>query len=403
MNIKIIVFYTAFVMLILTLITKYAEYLESFIPNFKEHQIRFFMIHGISLLWSIIAPYFNLPVVLYLAIYYLLLRASFMKLELSSFKRELIMITSFLFYAAFLLIITGVCAVITGQDIMQYFSHKVNRMTVVFLLQIAALLIPNLLRKCIDTSLFNELQDVRKSNSLLLFLWCCFVFVMFDALFCRLDLIGNVVSLLLISGNSLLLVLVYWLIKHDLDLVKQFGREREKQQLSVLQAQKQLKVLELQQSIDIEPLTNAYSRRYIMRLLENWRSEQREYCVVFIDMDNLKKVNDEMGHSQGDALLIEFTRSLKQQLSSDALMARLSGDEFLIVLPNRKFIDCQVLMETIRKSLQKQVQPWPLEFSYGIAEVKKEDAAVIEEIIQRADQAMYQDKKSRKRAGDVHE
>ena len=86
-----------------------------------------------------------------------------------------------------------------------------------------------------------------------------------------------------------------------------------------------------------DPLTGLYNRRYAMPHLErvaaNAAARRRTYAVLVADLDRFKRVNDTHGHAAGDAILVELARRLSANLRDADMLARLGGEEFLIVMP----------------------------------------------------------------------
>ncbi|MBY5932030.1 diguanylate cyclase [Tateyamaria omphalii] len=87
----------------------------------------------------------------------------------------------------------------------------------------------------------------------------------------------------------------------------------------------------------IDPLTGLHNRRYAMphlaRIAERAARTGKPYAVMVADMDHFKRINDTMGHAAGDAVLVETARRLRENLRAVDLVARIGGEEFLIVLP----------------------------------------------------------------------
>lgn len=86
-----------------------------------------------------------------------------------------------------------------------------------------------------------------------------------------------------------------------------------------------------------DPLTGLYNRRYAMphlsRVAEHAAATGRSFAVMVADLDHFKRINDLYGHASGDAVLIEAARRLRENLRSVDLLARIGGEEFLIVMP----------------------------------------------------------------------
>jgi diguanylate cyclase (GGDEF)-like protein len=124
------------------------------------------------------------------------------------------------------------------------------------------------------------------------------------------------------------------------------------------------------------------------------------FAVLFIDLDDFKKVNDTMGHSTGDDLLREVATRLRGCVRNSDTVARLGGDEFTVVLLDLKAPELIArVAEKIIASLQK---PFPIEgrdfylgASVGIA-IYPDDAKDAEMLVRNADTAMYEIKKSSK-------
>ena len=148
-----------------------------------------------------------------------------------------------------------------------------------------------------------------------------------------------------------------------------------------------------------DPLTGLANRRNIEERME-WRIlEKHVFCVVVLDLNGFKKVNDTFGHLAGDNLLKQFAQELRSNTRNTDVVGRWGGDEFIIVL------DCdlaggQIQVERMRKWVFGE---YLIEPATGAEKVKiKIDAAIglaqwhsgdcIEDMIRRADLAMYEQK-----------
>ena len=120
-------------------------------------------------------------------------------------------------------------------------------------------------------------------------------------------------------------------------------------------------------------------------------------ALAFLDVDNFKDVNDTLGHSAGDELLIEFAQRLRAQIQPDDMLGRLGGDEFVIVLPNRDAAEAALVASRITDALVTPLQigtkQVPMSASIGIS-IYPDSATDIDTLIQQADAAMYQAKEA---------
>lgn len=129
-------------------------------------------------------------------------------------------------------------------------------------------------------------------------------------------------------------------------------------------------------------------------------------AVLMIDMDGLKLINDCYGHGAGDAALCEFSRRLKQSVRSTDTVARLGGDEFAVLMP--AVAEPEQLAQGTRRLMDKVNHPYlypkldkelELAASMGAA-LAPEDGCEPDELLEKADQAMYEMKRRRKQGDD---
>lgn len=125
-----------------------------------------------------------------------------------------------------------------------------------------------------------------------------------------------------------------------------------------------------------------------------------EFGVVFIDLDNFKKINDTMGHHAGDILLQTVTSKLKKAIYKEDMLGRLGGDEFaLVIQSNLKDYELEAYIENLRVILMDKFIIENSEFhisaSFGIA-FYPNDGADSAELLKCADMAMYRAKDSGK-------
>jgi diguanylate cyclase (GGDEF)-like protein/PAS domain S-box-containing protein len=99
-----------------------------------------------------------------------------------------------------------------------------------------------------------------------------------------------------------------------------------------------------------DALTQSYNRRHTLSLAEQ-ALEQGELALLMFDLDHFKQINDQHGHAAGDAVLIEVCQTVSKQLSPDASLGRLGGEEFCVLLPELTLQQGQQCAEAIREEI----------------------------------------------------
>ncbi|GAA2729744.1 putative bifunctional diguanylate cyclase/phosphodiesterase [Cellulomonas aerilata] len=141
-----------------------------------------------------------------------------------------------------------------------------------------------------------------------------------------------------------------------------------------------------------DELTGLPNRRHFYDLLGAGELTHRHCAVLLIDLDRFKEVNDSLGHREGDELLRQVARWLRELVADSGVLARLGGDEFAILLDGATQDDAVRMAARVRATLQRPVQLGAaavvIDGSVGIA-LAPEHAGTPEELLQVADLAMY--------------
>lgn len=156
----------------------------------------------------------------------------------------------------------------------------------------------------------------------------------------------------------------------------------------------------------IDPLTGLHNRRYAMphlaRIAERSEQTRKPFAVMVADMDHFKRINDTMGHAAGDAVLVETARRLRENLRAIDMIARIGGEEFLIVLPgaglNNAKKAAQRLCRMVRNTpfeVPGQTMPITATISIGMTVCDPTQTTQLivplsaEALLGRADKALY--------------
>lgn len=153
-----------------------------------------------------------------------------------------------------------------------------------------------------------------------------------------------------------------------------------------------------------DPLTNLPNRRMMVKHFREMEAKSNrtgnQVAVLYIDGDNFKEINDRHGHEIGDEFIHQFARALERSIRKYDVAARIGGDEFLILLPGISAINSRKQIENIISRIQQTLKDgWVIDgqsfsptCSIGSA-LYPEDGIEFEELIQKADHALYEAKK----------
>jgi len=123
---------------------------------------------------------------------------------------------------------------------------------------------------------------------------------------------------------------------------------------------------------------------------------KKEFALMFLDLDQFKKINDSLGHTIGDELLVEASKRLKKCIREEDTIARLGGDEFTVILKNVQNIQnistiAQKIIDAMRQPIMVKTHALYISVSIGISMYPK-DATTSDALIKDADAAMYKAK-----------
>ena len=150
-----------------------------------------------------------------------------------------------------------------------------------------------------------------------------------------------------------------------------------------------------------DELTDLYNRRGFFALAEQElklaNRLRKSVFLFYLDIDNLKDINDSYGHLEGDMMILETANILRRTFRQSDTISRIGGDEFVVILNGAKQADCEIVSSRLQTNLEgfnkKLNRGYKLSMSVGIAFYNPEDPASIDELLSQADKSMYENKR----------
>jgi diguanylate cyclase (GGDEF)-like protein len=179
--------------------------------------------------------------------------------------------------------------------------------------------------------------------------------------------------------------------------------EENREAITVLKAEVsayETKLREAETIASKDGLTGLFNRRCMENRIEAAIAAQRPFCVVMLDLNGFKAVNDTHGHAVGDSLLKQFSEEVRTNIRSTDIAGRWGGDEFLLLLecdlPTAKAqierIEKWVFGEyTLAAGAGSEPLKLQVRASVGVTEWRR--GTTLSQLIESADQAMYREKK----------
>ncbi|MEL4026302.1 sensor domain-containing diguanylate cyclase [Lysinibacillus endophyticus] len=153
----------------------------------------------------------------------------------------------------------------------------------------------------------------------------------------------------------------------------------------------------LKKEVQLDGLTGLANRRTFDEIIKDWINKRQSFSIIFLDIDNFKKVNDTYGHLVGDDVLRYLSATINNFSSEDDLSFRYGGEEFGILLKNKSEDEAYKIAEQLRRKIEQTASPTgkPITVSLGVTSLKEMDNHP-KTIIERADFALYKSKKAGK-------
>jgi diguanylate cyclase (GGDEF)-like protein len=131
------------------------------------------------------------------------------------------------------------------------------------------------------------------------------------------------------------------------------------------------------------------------------RRNSQTLLLLFCDVDDLKTINDTFGHQEGDLALIRTADALEQSFRGSDILSRLGGDEFVVLAPETSKQTQEIILRRLENNLKKsggKERRYDLSLSVGVARFDPNHAVTLGELMVQADKAMYEKKRSARKA-----
>ncbi len=179
------------------------------------------------------------------------------------------------------------------------------------------------------------------------------------------------------------------------------GHMRAEEALKKYSKRLEKMVQELRNQALVDELTGLYNRRGFMFLAQQQlklaNRKQMGMLLLFADFNNLKWINDTLGHHKGDLALIETANILKETFREPDIIARIGGDEFVVLATEDRREIAEILITRLQENLDthnaRGTRGYKLSLSMGIARYDPECPCSIDELLDRADSLMYAQKR----------
>ena len=158
---------------------------------------------------------------------------------------------------------------------------------------------------------------------------------------------------------------------------------------------------ELKRLAHYDTLTGAYNRGYGLELLQRQlklsKRDKSPLLLAYCDLDNLKDINDEFGHEEGDRAMVQVAKIFKSILREVDIITRMGGDEFLLTFLDSSLNEIPIIRKRLSNELDRLNQvsqkPYKVEFSTGFSNYDPANPQSMDKLIRIADENMYKEKK----------
>lgn len=171
--------------------------------------------------------------------------------------------------------------------------------------------------------------------------------------------------------------------------------------------QKELEI-KLEKYATRDELTGVFNRRVGFEFLEQQikisERSKKAFVIIFIDVNNLKKINDNMGHGFGDSLIRDVCDTIQEEIRETDVISRLGGDEFLVILPKCGIMEAEIIWNRVEERIKEinnsKMREYIISVSHGAVEYISGSGVDSDILIELADKKMYEEKNIKKSGKD---
>jgi diguanylate cyclase len=189
-------------------------------------------------------------------------------------------------------------------------------------------------------------------------------------------------------------------------LLEKNARLQQRLRAADRELSKQSELLETQRkAASTDPLTGLANRRAFDEELARLAQEATPVGMLMLDLDHFKQVNDEFGHSAGDAVLMETAVLLRKGVRQGAFVARLGGEEFAVLVPHATALVLSRVSQRLRQSIAAAsigYEGHPIRLTTSVGAALHQPAEDLALLCKRADEALYASKRSGRNCGHLH-
>ncbi len=289
------------------------------------------------------------------------------------------------------LICLAVLSLLTGQILRDVYMNHITYLVAIGM----TLLIVNLINTMLKGRFFVEgitllTSDEKRFNQLVSFEWFAVGYLIFDSISFAFVLPYFLLPVFLIGSSLLLMIQFVLFLVHTYRIIEKAHYEAEYYRLEEERADHVKRQMSLQKLAYIDGLTGAFTRRYAMQMLESMQEDRLDVTVAYIDVNGLKKVNDTLGHLEGDHYLKIIADNLNRELNKSDILSRIGGDEFLIISNSTDTEAMESMLEHANEVLgtlgREGYRP---SFSYGVVSAPHNSPFDLDALLRESDQRMY--------------